>query len=84
MQYILTEQEYQNLNSLRAKVVEAHNKRLQDVCTLAAKHVPVSVSWLDNGEPKPWGCILDKGGHGYCDYCPAKGVCPHPHKEWSK
>jgi hypothetical protein len=41
------------------------------------------VIWRSEGTPRPWGCILTQGS-GYCDSCPAKDVCPHPRKHWSK
>ena len=98
MQYILTEQEYNDLHS-SIKVAENNNtSKIQALCSMVADHKPVD-TWKD-GPTGPWGCILtptpinqleegDDGseignGCGYCDYCPVQDQCPNPYKGWSK
>ena len=84
MQYILSEGEYKALQNAIKERSRAYNEELQALCTLTAKYVPINVSWR-SGPEKPWGCILDPNDNpGYCDYCPAQKLCPHPYKEWSK
>jgi hypothetical protein len=86
MQYILTEEEYNELVSRKKKIdIEAQNK-LQEFCTLAAKHIPAQREW-DPDDKSPWGCVLEKGDegqNGYCDDCPAQDICPYHYKEWSQ
>ena len=87
MQYILTQDEYDELR--RAQDVLATDKKadLQKLCTDAANHIPVSPPWAQQSTPEPWGCILNEGVRiraAYCDHCPARHVCPYDYKEWSQ
>lgn len=83
MQYILSEQEYNELTCRSGDKVRVDKKELQKLCTLAAKHAPAYRDWSKSEEP--WGCIRDKDTNpGYCDECPAKSCCPSPSKEFSK
>lgn len=85
MQYLLTKEEYDALVSKGRELSLEASAKLQGACTLAARFVPVKLSWRPDEAPKPWGCILDEGNSpGYCDECPVSGACPNPHKEWSK
>jgi len=84
MQYLLSEQEYGALKREKQIRTQQQNRELQEFCTLAAEHIPVTVSWR-SGKPEPWGCILSRKDHsGYCDECPTQRVCPNENKEWSK
>lgn len=79
MKYILTEKEYDELRYGHDKRIGAARKKLQDLCTLAAKHVPSKYG------PGAWGCILaDDRQTTYCDGCPVQHVCPYDGKRWSK
>ena len=84
MMYVLTQIEY---NALRAEGDDRVNemaRNLQDLCTKVADHMPI-VTWINDGKPTPWGCILSQSEREwYCDDCPVKEVCPHPHKRWSQ
>jgi hypothetical protein len=84
MQYLLTETEYNNLIAQAKKKNEKQKKELQELCTLAAMHVPIEVSWI--GKPVLWGCILgpEEQNSGCCDDCPSLKVCPYEHKEFSQ
>lgn len=87
MQYILTQQEYDELRRDKATRATAKKDELQKLCTDAANHIPIVRSWAPNEPPEPWGCILTQGGpnaFGYCDDCPAQEICPHDGKEWSQ
>lgn len=85
MMYVLNEHEFKVLNEAKRARQAADAEALQRVCTLAAQHVPVVVSWSHDKTPRPWGCILDPGSNpGYCDCCPVSEVCPCQQKEWSK
>lgn len=83
MQYILSEEEY---NELKHKATENINKAVkwnQELCTKIADEMPVIWGWGGN-DYKPWGCILSQSSKGYCDECPVQDVCPNERKEWSK
>ena len=86
MQYLLTEEEYDELCKSGVDYEASVRYALQKACTLAAKHTPVVLSWAEAGAPaKPWGCILDpESNPTYCDACPVQDLCPHDGKEWSK
>ncbi len=86
MQYILTQEE---MNALQAKAGISSRmpseKKLQEFCTKIADEFIVQEGWAKG---RVWGCILTFDDSGnidhYCDECPAKSVCPYPHKEWSQ
>ncbi len=87
MQYILTEEEY---NQLKAQAKKADrfgitDAQLQKLCTKIANEMPVDWGW-GGQDPKPWGCMLsnDDGDEWCCDSCPVTQICPWPRKEWSK
>ena len=86
MQYVLTEQEYQELLDAKEKAEESEKKRLQEVCTLAADSIPVKVYWDKEGK-QPWGCLhtreKEDGMEWYCDGCPVREFCPS-RKRYSK
>lgn len=95
MQYILTEKEYNDLLNKGKKREDINTKELQELCTLAAEHVPVKWGWGEKPDPKPWGCIIplieeaEREGEciddlWYCDKCPAQKMCPYEWKEYSK
>ena len=85
MQYILTDAEYNDLVAQKRAVYFESTAALQELCTLAAKHIPVTPGWRSAEKPEPWGCILDSETNpGYCDECPAQKICPLGRKEWSK
>jgi hypothetical protein len=85
MNYILTEEEYKVILAHNKQKDEEKEKKLQELCTLAAIHVPVPRPWAGkDAKPEPWGCILSPDSPGYCDDCPATEVCPYQFKEWSK
>lgn len=84
MQLLLTEEEYQGLLAMgraRAKSLDAN---LQAFCTRVANELPIQGWHTHDGPPKPWGCLLTAAQDWYCDDCPARDICPHPDKEWSK
>ena len=85
MQYILTEDEYNELKN-RANVHKSqHRIIIQDLCTKLCNSMPVELSW-DKSVKRIWGCILSEGQnkHDYCDECPCTTECPYEHKNWSK
>ena len=86
MQFILTQQEYDALLREKRLRSDGEKAKLQALCTLAANHIPVLREWSPDVAPAPWGCILGplSPRPEYCDECPAKDVCPHDGKEWSK
>lgn len=86
MQYLLTQQEYEEMRREKNLRTDGQVAELQKLCTLAAQHIPIVVEWGTDKTPRPWGCILGESEQdpGYCDRCPAQDVCPHEGKEWSK
>lgn len=84
MQYILTQDEFQELTRLKKNYEKGEIDKLQKFCTFVAENLPIIVSWDKDKEPRIWGCILTENHHGYCDQCPAKEVCPNQHKYYSK
>ena len=84
MQYLLTEQEYNDLRASNYNNIRAKKDELQKLCTLIADTMPVSVEWLNGGEPAPWNCILSEETEWYCDRCPVRSICPSDDKEFSK
>ncbi len=86
MQYLLTAEELKALNEKKELHEISQTGKLQELCTLAANHIPVVRPWMgEDAEPEPWGCILDKETDpGYCDDCPMDEACPWPSKHWSK
>lgn len=87
MQYLLTEEELSSLRMKKSILGKVQKEELQELCTLAANHIPIPKPWAHDRDqdPSPWGCILDKENDPwYCDDCPMDKLCPHPHKKWSK
>lgn len=84
MKYILTEAEYTELKQAHSARAKAASDRLQEICVLAAQHIPVSRDWSEDKTPRPWGCILATPSPHYCDDCPVSEICPNPRKRWSK
>lgn len=78
MQYLLTQEEYQELQAAAVARSDEATQTIQTLCTLAANQIPVSV--IDG---KPWGCIITKKS-GLCDGCPVETMCPYKYKRWSK
>lgn len=83
MQYILSEEEYNELlRRATARKIEL-DKKYQNLCTKIADELPIDAGWR-SVEPAPWGCILTKKREWYCDRCPVKEICPYPNKHYSK
>jgi len=85
MQYLLSEEELQELKDKATRNDQVNRENLQWLCTELAKHKPVTVGWKFDPQTEPWGCILDpETDPGYCDHCPARELCPSNYKEFSK
>lgn len=81
MQYLLSQEEYDELRKSYDKIITSQNTIIQRLCTIIAKNVPHIASWSD--DKTPWGCILvDK--IRYCDGCPVQKDCPSKQKNYSK
>lgn len=87
MQYLLTQQEYDQLRARQQHDIKVSREHLQSLCTKIADEMPVPVKNSSEADAtRPWGCILTvktKYDH-YCDRCPVNSICPYDHKEWSK
>ena len=79
VQYLLTQEEYQALQSEAVARSDEATQTIQTLCTLAANHVPVA----ELGG-KPWGCIITRKSGGICDSCPVETMCLYKYKRWSK
>lgn len=81
MMYVLSETEFDNVVKDRKQLKRLPTEdALLEFCKEAANIMPVKEGWYAG---KVWGCILTKTQR-YCDDCPAREVCPHDYKEWSK
>ncbi len=79
MQYILTEEEYKELNKkANSKVFELgylNKKKLGVLCQKIADTMPIDDGWKE--KEAPWGCIHSvKDCEWYCDKCPVQEICP--------
>jgi hypothetical protein len=82
MQYLLSPEEWARLqDQVKAAKRLPTQEALQNFCTYVADNLVLTEGWYKG---KPWGCILTKSYEWYCDDCPARHVCPHEDKEWSK
>jgi len=54
MQYLLTEEEFNDLHEGHANEIFVIKERLQKACTLAAEHTPVKLPWAEDDDPVPW------------------------------
>ena len=85
MMYILTQQEFDDLQEKNDKDAKAAQEVLQDLCTRLANTELVTEGWWKG---KAWGCIrsIDKDDpeEWYCDDCPVQKQCPYIYKQWSK
>jgi hypothetical protein len=77
MQYILSEEEYNNL------ITNANIRKKEDqdiinkLCQMVADYKPVKVFWSE--ELEPWGCWHSRTeSEWYCDGCPVKKECGLP------
>lgn len=87
MQYLLTEEEMQEVRDLRKNAINP--EALRNVVQHVAMHM-IDISPPNGRRPmtQPNGCIHDNAvlGHastGYCDFCSVAGICPLS-KRWSK
>lgn len=86
MQYILTEEEMQEVRDLRKNAV--HQEALKNVCQRVANDM-VDLRPPNGRETMtlPCGCIHEsvfgKANGFYCDPCAVSAICPLP-KRWSK
>lgn len=83
MQYLLTAEEMSGLEQSRNATIKAREHTINQLCTRIANSEPVSVDWIDGGNPRPWGCIHTVKHEHYCDACPVQEHCTQP-QEWSK
>jgi hypothetical protein len=84
MQYILTQQEYDELTREKRLRTEEQDRELLEICIMTALHAPARNAGSDS---RPWGCVLapiPQQRAPYCDDCPAQRVCPSKDKEWSQ
>lgn len=87
MQYLLSQEEFDELNTKREHEIQLSQKKLQKLCSTIANEMPI-LFWI-NKEATPWGCGLDpkdEDDHDefYCDECPVQDICPNDHKHWSQ
>ena len=83
MQYILTEAELHHLKHAADERLITKDQTILDLCQRVADNEPVTVEWLGEGEPTPWGCVRSRK-NWHCDHCPVKEICPYDNKSYSK
>lgn len=84
MQYILSQEEYDELRAKQKHEIQLSKSKLQKLCTKIANEMPIK--YWSNTEAQPWGCKLNKDddyNEWYCDECPVQDICPAP-KSYSK
>ncbi len=90
MQYILSEEEMEEVRKLRAKMKSLPDvDKLQKMCTKIADEWPTWTGWNKKcPQPaEPWGCVItreEENEEWYCDECPVQTICPREWKSWSK
>ena len=90
MQYILNEEEMEEIRQLRAKMKGLPSvDKLQKMSTKIADEWPTWRGWDKKNphDPEPWGCVITREAEGeewYCDECPVQNICPNEWKSWSK
>jgi hypothetical protein len=90
MQYILTEEEYNQLKNDPKNQKSETDKIIADLCRMVADNKVIKredVNKLDKSfwrEEAPWKCIRSTDYEWYCDLCPVKKICTWPHKNYSK
>lgn len=92
MQYLLTEEEMEDVRRLRRRVSDLPTvDELKSVCLHVATEMvdPTSRSKATSAKTHPHGCIHVPDRRGpqwnarYCDHCPVRDICPQT-KSWSK
>lgn len=90
MQYILTEQEYNQLVNETKSIKEEYRNTINDLCQMVADNMPIA-GWhakYDKNKTtegkSPWGCIKSEEYSWYCDDCPVKHICLEKNKRFSK
>lgn len=83
MEYILSQEEYDELIKTKENGHSFIRNTLQDLCTKVADYMPIKWGW-GGPDPKPWKCIISVEEEWYCDQCPVQEVCPYEDKTWSK
>lgn len=82
MQYLLSQDELDELRARARRAPKLDDKQLQDLCSLIADGWIVEDGWYKG---KAWGCIITtRKRDWYCDECVMREICPNPNKEWSK
>jgi len=80
MMYILTQEEFDDLQEKSRRIAEDAHEILQELCTRIADKEVLTSGWAAG---YPWGCIISKNNE-YCDLCPVQDICPCEDKEWSQ
>ena len=85
MQYILSEEEYNNLKQNNKQEDAKAKRKLEVFCHMVADTMPLLGWWNETeGVPDPWVCRHTRGKpdesgyveEHYCDQCPCRDICP--------
>lgn len=86
MQYVLTEEEYDNLRKRGKHLEQKQVDALGKLCIDVAKYKPTFKGWDGKNKAEPWGCYhatyteeeneAGLGYMGYCDECSVQNICP--------
>jgi hypothetical protein len=82
MQYVLTNEEYEELKNRPELVRQSFKAVVQDLCIQVCDNMPIK--FWENKDARVWGCWKTDKAREYCDECPVTGQCPEKHKRWSK
>ncbi len=86
MQYLLTQEEFNNLKKGVNLELEARQEIIDNLCQIAADHVLVKPSTVDFHRMRaPYGCVRSSSNDTeYCDNRPVEKLCEHKEKKFTK
>ena len=84
MQYILSEEEYNDFINNEAKQLKEKDKIIFVLCQKIANNIPFT--YWEFKKPRLWKCIIstDNDKSSYCDECQVRYICTYPNKKYSK
>ena len=78
MQYLLSEEEYEDMTHQGRTAKNAVLSDMLELCTLVCDHM------IPLHEDVPHGCIKTHPSQAYCGGCPVEQQCPYESKRFSK
>ena len=84
MQFLLSQEEFDELKARKAADDKATKETLQKLCTMVADHMPIDIPSWPGWKRGPWKCVINSKNEHYCDHCPVEEICPNEYKHWSQ